>query len=283
MVANRFGTRISFGALTALAALAFAAVLPRAAAAQGSKPLVLDKPRYTLTMPAGGWDTVAVPESQGTGFEFTVLSKVAGLGGLAYVDCQPGSLPPDLDQMAGNFSDVLGGNITKGKDSSLAIGKYAVKWQEFKYDSLPLLADLVEQRAGFRPDLRNGSFRVYYLNSDGYVFSMAGLKVFPMGVPPYADIEAGIASLKLKPNAGAVREMPKDLGGGLWTRGGVLGGAWLKDHPAAAVDCFAPNGAFVGSARPDGDGAWILPPSRSALVIVVRGRDGKSLSVIAQP
>lgn len=272
----------SFAGL-ALAFTVFSVFAPKDLEAQANRPLVLDKPRYTLTMPANGWDSVAVPEGQGGGIEFSLLTKVGGFGGLAYVGCEPGTLPPNLDELAANFAGVLGGNITRGKDSSLTLGPYSVKWQEFKYDSLPLLADMVEERAGFRPDLRNGSFRVYYLNAQGYVFTMAGIKILPMGVPPYADIETAIATLRLKPQAGAVREAARDLGGGLWTRGGLLGGSWLKDHPAASVDCFSPAGAYIGSGRPDGDGAFILPASRSALVIVVRARNGKSLSVIAQP
>lgn len=279
MISTTVSTRATRLFAGTMLVLAFAAFSPREALAQAK---VIDKPRYTLTM-TSGWDTVSVPEGQGTGFDMAVLAKMQGLGGLAYVSCEPGAIPPDLDVMADNFSGVLGGNITRGKDSSLTLGKYSVKWQEFKYDSLPILADLVEQRAGFRPDLKNGSFRVYYLNADGYVFTMAGLKILPLGVPPNADIEAAIAGLKLKPNSGAVREVVRDLGAGLWTRNGVLGGKWLKEHPAASVDCFTPDGAFAGSARPDGDGAFLLPASRSALVIVVRARDGKSLSLLASP
>lgn len=278
MVAIRMGwNRMAAGALMALGLVA---AMPQSAKAQG---LVVDGPRYTLTMTAMGWDSIQVPEGEGADLDFTVLAKLQGLGGLSYVSCEPGTLPPDLDTLAADFASQLGGNITLGKDSSLTLGAYAVKWQEFKYDSLPALADMIQQRAGFRPTLKNGSFRVYYLVSGGYVFAMAGLAIMPNGIPPYADIQAAIAGLKLKPLAGAVREAARDLGGGLWTRDGLLGGAWLRNHPAASVDCFTPDGAFAGSARPDGDGAWILPASRSALVIVVRARDGRSRSLLTQP
>lgn len=279
MVAMKNGlSRMAAGAALALA---MAAVMPEEAAAQSG--LKVDRPRYTLTMTVAGWDSIQVPEGEGTGVDFTVLAKLQGFGGLSYVTCDPGTLPPDLESMADNFSGVLGGNITRGRDSSITLGKYAVKWQEFKYDSLPLLADMIQERAGFRPALKNGTFRVYYLVSDGFVFTMAGLSVMPNGIPPYADIEGAIKGLVLKPQSGSVREAARDLGGGLWARSGLLGGAWLKEHPAASVDCFTPDGAFAGSARPDGDGAWVLPASRSALVIVVRALDGKSLSVLARP
>lgn len=245
---------------------------------------VLDKPRYTLTMTAD-WDTVKVPEAQASE-GFSILAKLAGLGGLAYVMCEPGTLPPNADSLAGDFSSLLGGNITKDSAGSMKLGKYDVKWQSFKYDSLPILSEMIRKQAPFIPPLRNGTFRVYYLVSDGYVFTMAGIKLLANGVPPYADIEAAIATLKLKPNdgnSGSVRFAAVDLGGGLWVRAGLLGGAWLAQHPAVAVDCFTLRGAYAGSARPDGEGAWMLPASREALVVVVRARDGQSRSVLAHP
>jgi hypothetical protein len=86
--------------------------------------------------------------------------------------------------------------------------------------------------------------------------------------------------------SGHVHGALRDLGGGLWTRDGLLGGDWLRQHPALTVECFGTDGRFLGSARPDGDAAWILPVprgSREGMVVVVRARDGKSLSLLAQP
>ena len=103
------------------------------------------------------------------------------------------------------------------------------------------------------------------------------------GALPNADIETAIASLVLKPQSGAVRPVARQIAGGLWSRDGVLSGDWLQMHPAMAVDCFSLSGTFVGSARPDGSAAWVLPSRTEALVVVVRARDGQSLSLLVHP
>lgn len=261
-------------------ALMAAAMIPDTVSAQA---LVIDKPRFTLTMPAGGWDSIAVPEGQGGGGDLVVLAKLQGLGGIAYVSCEPGTAAPNLDTIGDNFESVLGGTITRGRDSSLTLGKYAVRWQEFRYDSLPILSDLIQSRAPFIPRLRNGSFRVYYLVSDGYVFTVAGLSVFAAGLPPYGDIETALKTLVLKPQAGSVRFAAGRSAGGLWIRAGLLGGDRLKTHPVLSVDCYALDGAFAGAARPTPQGEWRLPDRRDALVVRVRGRDGGDLTLLSGP
>lgn len=243
---------------------------------------VLDKPRYKLTMNAD-WDTLSLPAAQGGGDGFALLGKDDGLSGVSYVSCEPGTSDPNLDSLGARYANLLGGNITKDAAGAKTLGKYSVKWQDFKYDSLPAVEAMVAEALGTPIRLRNGSFRVYYLVSDGYVFSMAGLRLLPIGAVPYPDIEAAITLLVLKPQSGAVRPVARRLAGGLWSQDGVLSGEWLLEHPAMAVDCFSLSGAFVGSARPDGAAAWILPSRKEALVVVVRARDGKSLSVLTQP
>lgn len=246
---------------------------------------VHDRSRYTLTL-ASGWDSVAVPAEQGAGVDLSILTKAAGINGLAYVSCEPGSVAPNVDSLAANYADVLGSTITKDSSGTKTLGKYTVYWQKFNYDSLPALSDMIQEQAPFIPRLGKGSFRAYYLVSDGYVFSAAGLKVIASSPYPYADIESGISTLVLKPLSGNVRGAVRDLGGGLFTRDGVLGGDWLRKHPALSVECFGTDGRFLGSARPDGDAAWILPASgasRAGMVVVVRARDGKTLSLLAQP
>lgn len=245
---------------------------------------VHDRSRYTLTM-ASGWDSVAVPAEQGAGggADLSILAKVGGLNGLAYVSCEPGNSPPNVDSLAANYGNVLGGEITKDSSGTMTLGRYTVHWQKFTYDSLPALSDMIQERMPIFPRLGKGSFRAYSLVSDGYVFTIAGLKVIASSPYPYADIESGISTLKLKPSSGNVRGAVRDLGGGLWTRDGMLGGDWLRRHPALTVECFGTDGRFLGSARPDGNAAWILPASRGSMVVVVRARDGKTLSLLAQP
>ena len=244
--------------------------------------LRIDKPRYTLTL-SSQWEAVAVPEGQNADSNLAILSKLGGIGGIAYVTCEPSTIEPNLDALAASFSELLGGGITTDSAGSMVLGKYSVKWQDFKYDSLPVLADMVEERMGVRPNLKNGKFRAYYLVSDGYVFTMAGLRLLTQGMLPYSDIESAIATLVLKPQSGAVYPVVRQLAGGLWSRNGELSGNWLDVHPVIAVDCFSLSGKFIGSARPDGASTWILPSRTEALVVVVRSRDGQSLSLIVRP
>jgi hypothetical protein len=262
--------------------LALGLMAARPALAQNNPDYVHDRARYTLTM-AFGWDSVAIPAGQAIGADFSVIAKVQGINGLAYISCVPGSDLPNVDSLAANYASVLGGAITKDSAGTKTLGKYAVHWQDFKYDSLPILSEMIRARAPFIPPLKNGSFRVYYLVSDGYVFTIAGIRVVASSPYPYPDIETGISTLKFKPLSGHVRGAVRNLGGGLWTRDGLLGGDWLRKHPALSVECFGTDGRFLGSAIPDGDAAWILPASREGMVVVIRARDGRSQSLLARP
>lgn len=271
---KRLATALTMGWVAALS-------FPHPTLAQ-SGDFVLDRTRYTLTLPAG-WDSVAVPEGQAGAADLSVIAKLDGLGGLAYVSCEPGTTAPNLDSLGADYSAILGATVTKGRDSSVTLGKYQVKWQEFKYDSLPILSDMIQARAPFLPRIGKDSLRVYYLVSGGYVFTVAGLRVIARTTPPYADIETAIKTLVLKPISGGVRFASRGLGGGLRVVDGMLGGDWLKAHPALSVDCFALDGAFFAAARSTGNGEWILPAGRQAMVVKVRALDGNSVSVLARP
>ena len=262
--------------------LALAASHPCPASAQGNQEFVLDRPSFTYTLPMA-WDSVDVPNSQDMPADLSVLSKVGGLGGLAYVQCTPGAGAPDLDVLAAELAGLLGGNIAKGQSGSLALGAYAVGWQEFTYDSLPLLSEVIRQVEPSLPALKDGSFRVYYLASSGYIFTVAGLPLISFMETPYKDIEGGIAKLVFKPNPGSVRQAHRRGGHGLGTSGGILRGAWLEEHPAASVVCRALDGSFVGVARGIGGGAWRLPAGRGALLVDIRSTDGRSLRLLARP
>lgn len=262
--------------------LALAAFRPGPACAQVSQQFVLDKPSFTYTLPMA-WDSVDVPNAQEIPADLSVLSKVGGLGGLAYVQCAPGSVAPDLDVLTADLAGLLGGNIAKGESGSLTLGPYAVGWQEFTYDSLPLLNEVIRQVEPSLPALKDGKFRVYWLVSSGYVFTVAGLPLISFMETPYKDIEGGIAKLVLKPNAGTVRHALRRAGPGLRVSDGILRGDWLDAHPAVSVVCHSLDGAFAGHASRVEAGAWKLPSGKGALAVHVRSGDGQSLRILARP
>jgi len=248
--------------------------------AEAQANFVVEKPRYTLTF-STQWDSVAPPAGQDLGANTAVLAKLDGLGGVSMATCEPGTGSPDIDSVAATYSRLLGGNVEKGSAGSKTLGKYSVNWQDFNYDSLPVLSGIAKEQYGVTLSGK-GTFRVYYLVSDGYLFTIAGLKLIAAGLSPNADIETAISGLKLKPQSQAVRPTARRHAGGIWSRDGVLSGEWLQAHPAVSVDCFSLSGGFVGVARPDGSAAWILPSRTESLVVVVRARDGQSLSLLVQ-
>lgn len=259
--------------------LALAVARPAPAAAQ---EFVLDKPTFTYTLPMA-WDSVDIPDTREIPADLSVLAKVGGLGGIAYVQCAPGSGAPDLDVLAADLAALLGGGIEAGASGSLTLGAYAVGWQEFSYDSLPFLSAAIRQVEPSLPTLEDGSFRVYWLVSSGYVFTVAGLPLLSFMETPYKDIEGGIAGLVLKPNAGSVRHALGRGGHGFRVSGGILRGAWLDGHPGASVHCHALDGSFAGPALRVDKGAWKLPSGRGALAVHVRSPDGASLRFVARP
>lgn len=230
-----------------------------------TQALILRAPNYTITF-SDGWDTVQ---------SASILAKTQGLLGMALLSCTPGTTAPNLDSLVTFYADSLGGHITKGKDSALTLGKYSVKWQEFLYDSLPKLSAQISAQTNFPVALKNGRFRVYYLVSDGLVFTATGLTILKNGIPPNADIETAIKTLTLISVAG-IREMAGTWGGSeMWIHGGRLGGSWFAAHRPIAIDCFNLRGARIGSAKPSGTpGIWTLPAVDDNAFLRIKLADG---------
>lgn len=227
-----------------------------------SRALDLSNSNYSITFAQTGWDTVQ---------NASIVAKNLGTAGIGIITCTKGTIEPNLDSLAVFYADSLGGRITKGKDSSLTLGKYQVKWQEFKYDSLPKLSSALSIQAGFPIQLKDGSFRVYYLISDGFIFTLTGLPISKIFPPPYADIQAAIKTLKLLAQAG-IREIVGAWGGPeMWIHGGRLGGAWFAAHRPLSIDCFNIRGSWIGAAKPTGTaGIWTLPAiDRNAFLRIV--------------
>jgi hypothetical protein len=228
----------------------------------------LRNPMYDIHFPAK-WSLV---------FQPSFMGKNKGFEGLAYVACAPGTALPNADSQAVFYASILGGHIQKSTAVDTVIGKYKVHRQNFTYDSLPRLDSLIKEKSAplTFPKHKNGSFRVYSVVSDGFVFAVAGLATIPAAIPPYADIEKAIVTLVLHPGAG-VRPYAAAAGAGLWLRDGILGGGWLKAHPPASVECFDARGALAGEGRPAGGETWLLPVSRGSFFVRIRSYDGISL------
>lgn len=229
---------------------------------------------YAITFP-GGWDTVS------TSF---ILRKHLGLGGMATLGSQAGSVLPNIDSITASLSDSLGGTLTKDSSGVKSIGKYQVHWQEFKYDSLPKLSARIKAIFPLASTLKNGSFRVYYLNADGIGFTIAGMSLTKVGsdTPPYPDIEKALETLKLGAIAG-INTVTRTGGRDLWVRDGKLGGSWLKANKVFAVECFDSRGSFIGAATHASEGTWKLPVSRQEMFVRLRTAVGTDLHFIVRP
>lgn len=258
-------------ALKWVAALAVAAVGFLSPARAHADKLITGKD-YSLTFPTG-WDTVR---------SANVVGKYGGISGLATLGATEGAALPNLDSMAAVYSDSLGGHITKDSSGTKQLGAYSVNWQQFRYDSLPKLSAQVSAATGLQVNLKNGSFRVYYLVSDGYVFTLALMAILPGAVLPYSDVEKAIVSLKLGSQAGII-SLARGPGRDLWIRGGRLGGEWLKTNRVFAVDCFDSRGALIGSATHGAEGSWILPASRQEMFVLLRTAYGTSEHFTVHP
>lgn len=257
--------RISMGKhalswMTALMVAALGIVFPKTA--QADKTFKGES--YTINFSAA-WDTI--PKTP------NVIGKYKGVYGIATLGATESETLPNLDSLAAFYSDSLGGHITKDSSGIKTLGKYSVHWQQFKYDSLPKLSAQISAATGLIVNLQNGSFRVYYLQSDVYVFTLALLAVLPGGIPPYADAEEAISTLKLGNQAGII-SLSRGVGRDLWIRGGTLGGSWLKTNRVFAVECFDVRGALIGSATHAAEGSWNLPASRQNMFVVLRMADG---------
>ncbi len=227
---------------------------------------------YSLTFPAN-WDTIQGPN---------VVGKFGGISGIATLGATAGTTLPNLDSMAAFYSDSLGGHITKDVNGTMTLGTYSVNWQQFKYDSLPKLSAQVSAAIGSQVNLKNGSFRVYYLVSDGYVFNLALMSIISGGIPPYGDVEKAIATLKLGSKVGII-SLARGPGRDLWIRGGRLGGEWLKTNRVFAVDCFDSRGGLIGAATHGPEGSWNLPASSQEMFVLLRTAYGTSEHFTVHP
>lgn len=229
---------------------------------------------YIITFEKG-WDTLG---------NASVLRKNGGFSGLATLGATPGLNFPNIDSLAVSFSDSLGGKISKDSSGIKAIGGYQVHWQKFTYDSLPKLSAQISKETNFPVTLKNGSFRVYYLNSEGINFSIACISILYSGVTPgpYADIERAIATLKVGSGS---RIIFVALAGAqiVWVRDGKLGGSWLQSNKVFAVECFDMRGTLIGTATHAAEGTWELPKIRKKMFVRLRTAIGTGLHLIVHP
>jgi hypothetical protein len=242
---------------------------PRTAAAQKT----FKGENWAITFASSNWDTLN---------SANILGKFKGLYGMATLDAHPGTSVPNLDSMAKSYSDSLGGHITKDSSGSKTLGGYTVHWQQFKYDSLPKLSALITEEIGFTVTLQDGSFRVYYLQSDGFVFTLALMSVVPSAAPPYPEVEVAIATLKLGGQIGII-PVARFAGRDLWIKNGKLGGTWLKSNRVFAVECFDARGSVIGNATHAAEGTWSLPVSRQDMFVLLRTADGANLHFLVRP
>jgi hypothetical protein len=257
-----------------LVRLSLALLLPIAVSAQGR---TFHGSQYAITFQPKSsnpsWDTIQSP---------SIIGKTGGLFGMATMGAAPGNALPNLDSLTTVFSDSLGGELKKDSSKTLMIGGYEVHWQKYTYDSLPKLSKIVSAAAKTKVNLKDGSFRVYYLVSGGYQFSLACISVLFGGLAPYADVEEALATLKLGEAAGIVdraRMVSRDL----WVRDGQLGGGWLAAHKPMAIDAYDTRGFRIGSGVPNSKGTWTLPAWRQEMFLRVRAADGSSLQFVVHP
>jgi hypothetical protein len=227
---------------------------------------------YSITFQSTSWDTVK---------SRNIIASTSFFA-IATMGASPATGLPNLDSMTDAYADTLGGKITKDSSGVKTLGKYEVHWQKYNYDSLPKLSAIISASAPFIPPLKKGSFRIYYLYSGGFEFTLACMSILPNGIAPYAEIEAAIATLKLGSEAG-ILGAARAAGRELWIRDGKLGGAWLRAHKPVSVEGFDARGALVGSASAASEGTWALPASKETLVLRVRTADGLSAHLPVRP
>jgi hypothetical protein len=258
----------SFKWAAAMAIAALSLVFPQSARAQK----LIKGENFSLSFQTG-WDTIKTAN---------IVGKYGGISGMATLGAAAGTAQPNMDSLAAFYSDSLGGHITKDSSGTKTLGGYTVHWQQFKYDSLPKLAALISAQTGFQVSLKNGSFRAYTVVSDGYVFTLAVMAILPGGQPPYADVEAAIATLKLGTKVGII-SLARGPGRDLWIRNGKLGGEWLRTNRVFAVECFDTRGALIAPAVHGAEGTWLLPASRQDMFVVLRTAVGSAEHFTVHP
>ena len=240
---------------------------PRAQA----KSKVFTGDHYSITF-SSSWDTVQ---------SGSVLGKDGGLSGLATLGASPGSSLPDIDSLTSAYSASLGAQIKKDSSGRKTIGKYDVHWQNYTYDSLPMLSASDSQPVRLPMASRNGEFRVYYLNSDGVSFAIACMSILG-GKPPYADVETALATLTLSATTGII-PLARGFSRDVWVKDGKVGGAWLKANRVYAVECYDTRGAFLGQATHAAEGAWQLPKIQGEMLVRLKTVDGNGLHFLVRP
>jgi hypothetical protein len=251
-------------AMMAVCALGF---LPRAAHAQGK---TFSGDHYSIVF-ATTWDTLQ---------SHSVLGKNLGLSGLATLGAELGNSLPNVDSLTKAYSDSLGGDIKKDSSGQKTIGTYDVHWQKYTYDTLPKLSEAISKETGFPVTLRKGEFRVYYLSSGGVRFAIACISITG-GKPPYADVEAALATLKLTTQTGIIPLAP-GLARDLWVKDGKLGGGWLKANRVYAVECYDTRGAFLGQAAHAAEGTWQLPKAQGEMLVRLKTAGGSGLHFLVR-
>jgi hypothetical protein len=252
-----------------LVLLAFGLMMAGRASAQGK---MFWGDGYSITFSSTSWDTVK---------SRNIIASPIYMA-MATMAASPASGLPNLDSLTNAYADTLGGKITKDSSGIKTLGKYEVHWQKYTYDSLPKLSAMIKAAVPFAQPLKNGSFRIYYLYSNGFEFTIACSTILNNGIAPYAEVEAAIATLKLGSEAG-ILGTARASGRQLWIRDGKLGGAWLQAHKAVSVEGFDARGASVGPASATSEGTWALPASKETLVLRVRTADGLSAHLPVRP
>ncbi|MEO7779031.1 MAG: hypothetical protein ABIY63_15975 [Fibrobacteria bacterium] len=258
-----------------LALVSLAVLAPRAASAQGA---TFKGDNFAITFQP----TAATSSWKMVDGSTNIITKTGGLNGMATMGATVGSTLPNLDSLTLVFADSLGGELKKDSSKTLTLGAYEVHWQKYTYDTLPKLSKLVSAAAGFTITLKNGSFRVYYLTSGGYQFTLACMSILNGVAAPYADVEEAIKTLKLSASAG-IRNRVGMVSRDLWIRNGELGGGWLLAHKPTAIEAFDARGFRIGSGVLNAKGNWSLPVSRQEMFLRVHADDGSSLQFVVHP
>jgi hypothetical protein len=212
-----------------------------------------------------------------------VVSKDDGVNGLAFLKASVGTILPSPDSLAKAYAESMGGTITLDSNGTKTLGGRNVQWQEFKYDNLSLLSKQILDSVHHELEIKNGKFRAYYLQADGYIFTIAMISAFFRGTTfRYEFIEDAIATLKLGAQTGTF-SLDREPGRDLWIRGGRVGGEGLKANRVFAVDCFDSRGVKMGAAAQDAEGTWILPASSRRMIVVLRSANGAGVPFTVHP
>lgn len=254
----------------ALLAAAVGSSFPNQAQAQQR----MNGDNYSLILPkSGDWHSPYTDVAVNDG----------GRLGMAFLKASVGTILPGPDSLAKAYSESMGGTITLDSNGTKTLGGRNVHWQEFEYDNLSLVSKQIQDSLQHGVEVKNGKFRAYYLQAEGFIFTMALVSAMQRGIEfRYVDIENAIATLKLGAQTG-ILSLARDPGRDLWIRGGRVGGEWLKANGVFALDCFDSRGVKMGAAAHGAEGTWILPASRQRMFVVLRTAYGAGEPVTVPP